>query len=46
VEKIAERVQAHFDSGEDHVCLQVIADDGSDVASSRPAWRELAGVLL
>jgi probable F420-dependent oxidoreductase len=45
-ERIAERVTAHLDAGADHVCLQVITGAGTDVAAVRPAWRELASVLL
>lgn len=43
LDTIAERVQAHFDAGADHVCLQVL--------TARPAtapiaeWRELAGLI-
>lgn len=46
-EKIAERVNAHLAAGADHVCLQVISGQGGpDVGAVRPAWRELAAVLL
>lgn len=45
--KIAARVNAHFASGADHVCLQVIgAASRPDVEAIRPAWRELAAALL
>lgn len=43
-EQIAERVNAHLAAGADHVCLQVIG--AGSAAGARPAWRELAGVLL
>lgn len=46
VGKIAERVDAHFAAGADHVCLQVITGAGLDIAAVRPAWRELASALL
>jgi probable F420-dependent oxidoreductase len=45
VEKIAERVNAHLAAGADHVCMQVIGTGGT-AAGARPAWRELAKVLL
>ena len=37
------RIDAHFDAGADHVCVQVLADDPADV---REGWRELAPALL
>ncbi|MCE7795073.1 TIGR03620 family F420-dependent LLM class oxidoreductase [Sphingobium sufflavum] len=46
VEKIAERVDAHFAAGANHVCLQVITGAGLDIGAARPAWRELASALL
>jgi probable F420-dependent oxidoreductase len=47
IDKIAERVNAHFAAGADHVCLQVIsAASRPDVDAIRPAWRELAAALL
>lgn len=45
-ETIAERVDAHFDAGADHVCLQVITGKGQDVGAALSAWRELAAVLI
>jgi probable F420-dependent oxidoreductase len=39
---IAERVQAQFDAGADHVCIQVLSDEG---LLPREAWRALAPVL-
>jgi probable F420-dependent oxidoreductase len=45
-DRIKERVDAHFAAGADHVCLQVITGQGINVAAARPAWRELAQVLL
>lgn len=46
-EQIVERVNAHLAAGADHVCLQVITGAlKPDVAAARPAWRELAAVLL
>lgn len=38
-----ERVQAHFDAGATHVCVQVLADD--PIAVQEGAWRELAAAL-
>ena len=46
VERIAERVQAHVAAGADHVCLQVIAPQGTPLTSQRAAWRSLAEALL
>jgi probable F420-dependent oxidoreductase len=46
-EAIRQRVQAHFDAGADHVCLQVVS--GPMRANLEPAlavWRALAPVLL
>jgi probable F420-dependent oxidoreductase len=46
-EKIAERVNAHFEAGADHVCLQVVGSaPPRDVEAIRPAWRELAAMFL
>lgn len=46
MEAIAERVNAHFAAGADHVCLQAITGAGTSVAAARPAWRELAAALI
>jgi probable F420-dependent oxidoreductase len=47
VDRIAERVNAHFTAGADHVCLQVVGGGSPhDVAAIRPAWRELARAVL
>jgi probable F420-dependent oxidoreductase len=46
VDRIAERVNAHFAAGADHVCLQLITGAGVDVAAARAGWRELAAALL
>ena len=40
---IAARVQAHFDAGADHVCIQVIRPDDE---LPREDWRELAAALI
>jgi len=40
----AARVQAHFDAGADHVCVQVLEPDARTVPLA--AWRELAAALL
>lgn len=45
-EVIKERVDQHFAAGADHVCLQVITGEGVNVGAPRPAWRELAAVLI
>lgn len=45
-EVIKERVDQHFAAGADHVCVQVITGEGVNVGAPRPAWRELAGVLI
>jgi probable F420-dependent oxidoreductase len=44
VEDVVARVRAHLDAGADHVCVQVIAADDSDVCL--PALRDLAPALL
>jgi probable F420-dependent oxidoreductase len=41
-EEIAEAVQAHFDAGADHVCLQPLGEPGIP----RESWTALAKVLL
>jgi hypothetical protein len=41
-EAVADAVRAHFDSGADHVCLQVLADETKLLDD----LRSLAGVLL
>jgi probable F420-dependent oxidoreductase len=46
VERIAERVKAHFAAGADHVCMQVINPEGAGISRSREAWRSLAAALL
>jgi probable F420-dependent oxidoreductase len=45
-ETIAGRVGEHFAAGADQVCIQVITGNGVSVAAARPAWRELARVML
>jgi probable F420-dependent oxidoreductase len=45
-EVIKERVDQHFAAGADHVCLQVVTGEGVSVGAARPAWRELAAVLI
>jgi probable F420-dependent oxidoreductase len=42
VEAIAARVAQHRDAGADHVCIQVLGDEG---ALPRRVWRELAPAL-
>jgi probable F420-dependent oxidoreductase len=44
MDDIAARVQAHHDAGADHVCIQVIAENGNEVPTA--AWRDLAAALL
>jgi probable F420-dependent oxidoreductase len=47
VGRIADRVNAHFLAGANHVCLQVIgARPSPGISALRPAWRELAAALL
>jgi probable F420-dependent oxidoreductase len=41
-EAIATRVREHRDAGADHVCVQVLTEDGM---FPRRAWRELAPAL-
>jgi len=45
VEQVKTRVQAHFDAGADHVCLQVISGDKA-MAAPIAAYRELAAALI
>jgi probable F420-dependent oxidoreductase len=40
---IRERVAAHEEAGADHICVQVITDDRTDMP--RQEWRELAAIL-
>jgi probable F420-dependent oxidoreductase len=42
-EQIRQRVQAHFDAGADHVCIQALRDDRELPLHE---WRELADSLL
>lgn len=44
VDDVVARVHAHLDAGADHVCVQVISDDDTDVCL--PQLRELAPRLL
>lgn len=44
VEAVAGRVRDHLSAGADHVCVQVIGDDGTDACL--PQLRELAAELL
>ena len=43
VQTAQDRVQAHFDAGATHVCVQVLQDDLTAVPEG--AWRELAAAL-
>ena len=43
VDNAVQRVQAHFDAGASHVCVQVLGDDPRSVPEG--AWRDLAGAL-
>jgi len=45
-ERIAQGVQAHFDAGADHVCLQVITGRDRMTDLPRAEWRELAPTLV
>ncbi|HZQ85458.1 MAG TPA: LLM class F420-dependent oxidoreductase [Acidimicrobiales bacterium] len=44
VETVRDRVQAHFDAGASHVCVQVLSGDFTTVPE--PAWKDLAAALL
>lgn len=48
VETIAARVDAHFDAGADHVCLQVVTPriGAPNFDALRPVWRTLAQALI
>jgi probable F420-dependent oxidoreductase len=43
VDTIVARVQAHFDAGADHVCIQALTDD--PIGWPEAQWRELAPAL-
>jgi probable F420-dependent oxidoreductase len=42
-DQIASRIAAHLDAGADHVCIQLIAPQGTDLL---PGFTELAKVLI
>ncbi|HZQ85049.1 MAG TPA: LLM class F420-dependent oxidoreductase [Acidimicrobiales bacterium] len=44
VDTVRDRVQAHFDAGASHVCVQVLSGDFTTVPE--PAWKDLAAALL
>ncbi len=44
--RIAERVQAHFTAGADHVCRQVVNPVRGSIDAAMPVWRALAQALL
>lgn len=44
VDAVAARVRAHHDAGADHVCIQAVTADMSEVP--RAEWRALAGALV
>lgn len=44
VDDVVERVKAHHDAGADHVCVQVLTDDGGRVPTDE--WRTLGEALL
>jgi probable F420-dependent oxidoreductase len=46
IDQITARVQAHLDTGADHVTLQVVHGGPGDFSFPRAQWRELAGALL
>jgi len=43
VDTIRDRVQAHFDAGASHVCVQVLSDNPTTVPEG--AWKDLAAAL-
>jgi probable F420-dependent oxidoreductase len=44
IDAVAKRVREHHDAGADHVCLQMLGSDPTELP--RNQWRELAGALL
>ena len=44
VDDVLARIQAHHDAGADHVCIQVLQEDGGAVPME--AWRTLGDALL
>jgi probable F420-dependent oxidoreductase len=45
-DRIVERVDAHFQAGANHVCLQAVTGAGLSIAAAQAAWREIAAALL
>jgi probable F420-dependent oxidoreductase len=45
-DRIAEGVQAHFEAGADHVCVQVLTGRNRSADLPRAEWRELAPALV
>lgn len=45
VGQVAKRVNEHLSAGADHVCLQLLAGEGSGISQLLPKWRELASAL-
>jgi probable F420-dependent oxidoreductase len=45
VDAAAARLHAHFVQGADHVCMQLIHENGMDVAEALDGWRALARLL-
>jgi len=43
VDDVRQRVQAHFDAGASHVCVQVLSENLTTVPE--PAWKDLAAAL-
>lgn len=47
VAAIRDRIQAHYDAGADHVCLQVVSGPMSaSLGPARVGWKQLAAALL
>lgn len=46
MQRIEERVNAHFAAGADHVCVQVVTGGGLDIAVARPQWKQVAEALI
>jgi alkanesulfonate monooxygenase SsuD/methylene tetrahydromethanopterin reductase-like flavin-dependent oxidoreductase (luciferase family) len=44
VDQVAPRIRQHLDAGADHVCIQALVDDPSDLPLDD--WRRLAEALL
>ncbi|MBV9132316.1 MAG: LLM class F420-dependent oxidoreductase [Chloroflexi bacterium] len=45
-ERITQRIREHHAAGADHVCIQVLTENPSDMQSAMNGWRQLAPALV